>query len=65
MVKKKTWKKIADKDVTLIWGCTDEECDVPKSERILSVNPSWHEENGTCTCECGKDCKLIEIRINT
>lgn len=57
----KNWKTAKEGQVRSVWKCTDEDCDCDKEE--VTVEPSWHEENGTPICEEGRDMAYIRTEI--
>jgi len=53
----KNWKTIKEGQVRTYWKCPD--CDDD-----CTVEPSWHDENGTpVCCECDIDMKYIRTEV--
>ena len=47
------FRTIEDSDVRSIWKCEESECDSEEKEVVL--DPTYYQDNGTPTCECGED----------
>ena len=49
---------IPDSQLYCVYGCKEDNC-----EEVTSVNPSWHQENGTPMCpECDVNMEFIYVR---
>lgn len=52
---------VPDANVQLIWQCEDEDCD--SGNPCEGFTPDWFQNNGTPTCNCGRDMKYIRTEV--
>jgi len=58
-----TWVEVADAHVNQIWICSNEDCDEDEDNRIVGVDPTFYENNGTPICSCGCDMAYLRTEV--